>query len=221
MHHYTWSKGVQALLFLVAVISFFSCAETLESEQVVYSNDFSTLDLAGFENGRILIFENDTIVGYYHNEEIALNLTGLPTHNLLKVTLEILIHDTWDGNTSDGVSGPDQWFFGVDSEEIFRTTFSNTPCESTYCLYQSYPNDFSQTNRPKTGAIQTNMPGLCIFGSVPNYTTRYSVSKIIEHKNSNARIFMNSDLVAENSPDPKCDESWSLAAVTVEALTLK
>jgi len=216
-----WSKGVKTLLLLAAVVSFFSCADTLESEKLVYNNDFSDSNLEGFENGRFIIFENDTIVGYYHNEEIAVNLADLPAHNLLKVTLEILIHDTWDGNTSDGVSGPDQWFFGVDSQEIFRTSFSNSPCESTYCLYQSYPDTFSKTNKPKTGAIQTNMPGLCLFGASPNYTTRYSISKILEHSKSSARIYMNSDLVAENSPDPKCDESWSLAGITVEALTLK
>lgn len=215
------SQGVKTFLLLAAVVSFFSCVDTLESEEVVYSNDFSDLNLEGFENGRFIIFENDTIVGYYHNEEIALNLTGLPAHNLLKVTMEILIHDSWDGNTSDGVSGPDQWFFGVDFQEIFRTSFTNSPCESTYCLYQSYPDTFFKTNRPKTGAIQTDMPGLCLFGASPNYTTRYSISKIIEHSKSSARIYMNSDLVAENSPDPKCDESWSLAGITVEALTLK
>lgn len=216
-----WSKGVKPLLLLVTVVLFFSCADTLESEVVAYTNDFSDLDLAGFENARLVIFENDTVVGYYHNEEVAVNLSELPSHNLLRITFEILIHDSWDGNTSDGVSGPDQWFFGVDNEEIFRTTFSNTPCESTYCLYQSFPDTFAKTNRPKTGAIQTNMPGLCLFGTTPNYTTRYSFSKIIEHSSSIARIYMNSDLVASNSPDPFCDESWSLAGITVDALTLK
>ena len=216
-----WSKGVNVLLLLVALVLFLSCTDTLESEQVVYSNDFSDADLAGFENGRFFIFENDTVVGYYHNEELAVNLSGIPSHNLLKVTLEILIHDSWDGNTSDGVGGPDEWFFGVDSQEVFRTTFSNTPCVSTYCLYQSYPDSFSKTNRPKTGAIQTNMPGLCLFGTTPDFTTRYSISKIVEHSSSSARIYMNTNLVAENSPDPKCDESWSLAGITVESLILK
>ncbi|MEB2782897.1 hypothetical protein U3A58_21130 [Algoriphagus sp. C2-6-M1] len=216
-----WSKGVKALLLLVAALTFFSCIDTLESEVVVYTNDFSDLDLAGFENARLMIFEQDTVVGYYHNEEIAVNLTGLPSHNMLKVTLEILVHDTWDGNPSDTGGGPDQWFFGVDTEEIFRTTFSNSPCESTYCLYQSYPDTYFRQNRPKSGAIQANMPGLCLYGAFANYTTRYSISKIIEHSTSSTRIYMNSALVADNSPDPLCDESWSLAAVTVEALTLK
>ena len=221
MDYYNWSKGVKLVLLLMTVVTFFSCTETLESEEVVYFNDFSNLDLAGFENGRFIIFENDTIVGYYHNEEIAVNLTDLPSHNLLKITLEILVHDTWDGNASDNGNGPDQWFFGVDNEEVFRTSFSNTPCESTYCLYQSYPDTFFKQNRPKSGAIQTNMPGLCLFGALPNYTTRYSISKIVEHSNPNTRVYMDSELVADNSPDPLCDESWSLASITVEALTLK
>ena len=221
MDSYKSSKGVKMLLLLMTLVSFFSCTETLESEQVVYFNNFSDANLEGFENGRFIVFQEDTVVGYYHNEELAVNVAGLPSHNLLKVTLEILIHDTWDGNTSDGIGGPDQWFFGVDNVEVFRTSFSNTPCESTYCLYQSYPSTFSQTNRPKTGAIQTNMPGLCWFGTTDNYTTRYSISKIIEHGKANVRIYMNTDLVATNVADPKCDESWSLAAVKVEALNLK
>lgn len=207
-----------ALLFLLGIVFFSSCADTLESEQVVYSNNFSKLDLAGFENGKLFVFQNDTVAGYYHNEEVAVNLSSLPSHNLLKVTIEILVHDSWDGNPSDSISGPDYWFFGIDNQETFRTTFSNSPCESTYCLYQSYPDNYFKQNVPKSGAIQTNMPGLCIFGAFANYTTRYSISQIIEHSNPTARIFMDSELKQTNSPDPVCDESWSLAKVTVEAL---
>jgi len=213
-------RGVIALFFLLGIVLFSSCAETLESEQLVYSNNFSKLDLAGFENGKLFIFQNDTVAGYYHNEEVAVNLKNLPTHNLLKVTIEILVHDSWDGNPTDSLSGPDYWFFGVDNKETFRTTFSNSPCESTYCLYQSYPDNYFKQNVPKSGAIQTNMPGLCIFGALANYTTRYSISQILEHSNPTARIFMNSELKQLNSPDPICDESWSLAKVTVEALIL-
>lgn len=210
-------RGGTTLLFILGIVFFSSCADTLESEQVVYSNNFSKLDLAGFENGKLFIFQKDTVAGYYHNDEVAVNLSNLPSHNLLKVTIEILVHDSWDGNP-DNISGPDYWFFGVDNQEVFRSTFSNSPCESTYCLYQSYPDNYFKQNEPKSGAIQTNMPGLCIFGAFANYTTRYSISQIIEHSNPTARIFMNSELKQLNSPDPVCDESWSLAKVTVEAL---
>lgn len=221
MDYNKWSKGVKMIFLLMTLVSFFSCTDTLESDQVVYTKDFSDLNLDGIENAKLFVFEEDTVLGYYHNEEVAVNISDLPSHNLLKITFEILVHDTWDGNSSDGVSGPDHWFFGVDREEVFRTSFSNTPCVSTYCLYQSYPDDFFKQNIPKTSAIQTDMPGRCYFSSSPNYTTRYSISKIIEHKNPSARIYMNSALVAENALDPACDESWSLAAITVEALTLK
>lgn len=197
-----------------------SCSDTLESSEVVYSNNFSNLDLKGFENGKLFVFQEDTVAGSYHNEEVAFTLEELPPHNLLKITLDILIHDSWDGNPNDSLGGPDFWFFGMDNKEIFRTTFSNSPCESTYCLHQSYPNTFFRQNTPKSGSVRVDLPGLCIFGAFPNYTTRYSISKIVEHSNREVRIYMNADLISANSADPICDESWSLAGVTVEALTL-
>ena len=196
-----------------------SCVETVESQQIVYYNDFSDVDLAGFENGRLFVWRNDTIAGYYNNEEVAVTLPELPPHNYLKITVELLIHDSWDGNPSDGgVSGPDQWYMGYDDTEFFRTTFSNTPCASTFCLYQSYPNNYFRQNTPKTGAIQTNLPGLCLFGTTPNYTTRYRVEQLIEHVNPSVRVFMGDELRQTNSPDPRCDESWSIAAVQIETI---
>lgn len=216
----TWFKNWIPIPVLIFIGFLTSCTDTLESETIVYSNDFSELDLAGFENGKLFIFGNDTLAGYYHNEEVAVNVSDLPSHNLLKVTVEIIVHDSWDGNADDGVGGPDYWFFGIDNQEVFRTTFSNSPCESTYCLYQSYPNTYFRQNVPKSGATQTNLPGLCLFGASNNYSTRYSISKIVEHSNPNARIYMNSDLIAENSPDPVCDESWSISKIEIAALTL-
>jgi len=216
-----WLRDRAHLLFLLVLVSFSACTDTLESEQVVYDNDFSNLDLAGFYNARLQIFQNDTVVGYYHNEEVGLTVSNLPAHELLKITLDILIHDSWDGNSDDGVGGPDFWFFGVDNEEVFRTTFSNSPCETTYCLFQSYPDAYFRQNLPKSGSVDTKIPGLCLFGASDNYTTRYSITKIIDHKNFEAKIYMNSELVSTNSQDPFCDESWSLANVKVEALTLK
>lgn len=210
--------GLRSWIFFGMMLSLISCLPTVETERVVYSNNFSELDLTGFENARLFIFQNDTISGNYHNEVVAVTIPDLPPHNYLKVTIDILIHDTWDGNPSDEVGGPDFWYMGFDNTEIFRTTFSNSPCESTYCLYQSYPNDYFRQNVPKSGAVRTNMPGLCLFGAFQNYTTQYAVSKLIEHSNSSVKLFMGADLIAANSPDPKCDESWSIANVEVIAI---
>lgn len=213
-----WRNYLQGWMLFGMVGFMTSCLPTAEMEQVVYSNDFSDLDLAGFENARLFVFQNDTVAGYYNNEEVAVTIPNIPAHNYLKITIDILIHDSWDGNSDDGVGGPDIWYMGYDGTEVFRTTFSNTPCESTYCLYQSYPNDYFRQNVPRSGAVQTNLPGLCFFASLPNYTTRYSISKLIEHSNPSVRIYMGDELIANNSPDPLCDESWSIAKVEVEAI---
>ncbi len=213
-----WRNCLQGWILFGMGFFITSCLPSVETEQVVYSNDFSDLDLAGFENARLFVFQNDTVVGYYHNEEVAVTLRDIPTHNYLKVTIDILVHDTWDGNPADGIGGPDYWYMGYDGTEIFRTTFSNTPCVSTYCLHQSYPNDYFRQNVPKSGAIQTNMPGRCLFAALPNYTTRYSISKLIAHRNPSVRVYMGGELTATNSPDPLCDESWSIAKIEVVAI---
>lgn len=218
MRKINWSSELQVWVLFALLISTVSCLPTVESEQVVYSNNFSKLDLSGFENGKLFIFQNDTIAGYYHNEEVSVDLQDIPAHNYLKITVDVLIHDSWDGNPDDGESGPDFWYMGYDNTEVFRTTYSNSPCESTYCLYQSFPNDYFRQNVPKSGAVRTNMPGLCIFGAFSNYTTRYSVSKLIEHSNPEVKIYMGADLLQTNSPDPVCDESWSIANIEVVAI---
>jgi hypothetical protein len=205
---------------IILIVSLYSCTDELQRYEVIYDNDFSQLDLEGYENGQLYIWRNDTILGFYHNEEVALNLKNIPPHNILKITSEILIHDSWDGNSDDGFSGPDFWFFGVDDLEVFRTTFSNLPCESNFCYYQSFPNPYIRQNLPQEGAIDTNMPGLCLFGGFPRYTSRYRIEKLVTHKERSARIYWNSRLREEAAPDPKCNESWSLARVTVEAIVL-
>jgi hypothetical protein len=196
-----------------------SCVESVENQEQIYNNNFSKLDLANFDNGRLFIWRNDTIAGYYNNEEVAVTLYDLPPHNYLKVSVEILIHDSWDGNWDDGISGPDYWFMGVDRKDIVRTTFSNSPCESLYCLYQSFPNDFFRQNTPKLGAIDTNMPGLCQFGGFQNYTSRYRIERLIEHsKTDSMRFHMRDELKQTNSPSPICDESWSIAKISIIAI---
>ncbi len=211
-YRWLWQLCIIPLFYLS-----FSCTDTLESTVVVYDNDFSDLDLAGFDSARLFIFQDDTISGFYHNEAITLRLEDLPSHNIMKVTVDILVHDSWDGNPDDGQSGPDYWVMAFDQQEVVRTTFSNSPCESTFCLYQSYPDDFVRQNRPKSGAVRTNMPGLCLFGAFPNYTTQYSIVRLIEHTNSDIDIMMKDELRQEGIPDPVCDESWSIASIKVEA----
>jgi len=210
------------LFFLILAVlgGLGACQEAVEVQQVVYSNNFSTVDLRNFENGRLFVFENDTILGFYNREEVSVTVKELPPHNILKVEIELLIHDTWDGNVDDGISGPDIWYMKLDEREVFRTTFSNGPCVSTYCPRQSYPAEFFRINFPKEGAVQTNIVGLCSRGQQASWTTRYLVSRLIEHQGDSVKITLGDELKQTNTPWPLCDESWSANLIQVTALTV-
>lgn len=211
------------LLLLLVSLTLNSCQDTLcgcESFENIYSNDFSKLDLYNFENARLFVFQNDTVLGNYHNEEVSVTIAGLPYHNVIRVNIELYIHDSWDGNLDEGFSGPDYWFMKVDGEEVMRTTFSNSPCESTYCIRQSYPNDFFRQNLPREGSIQT-FPGLCHLGGTPNNTTKYRVTRLVKHDGPSAKITLGDELMQTNSPDPKCDESWSVGKIEMSTYVVQ
>ncbi|WP_291783256.1 hypothetical protein [Cecembia sp.] len=210
-------------LFLICLCLVFlhsSCQDRLESQQIVYSNNFGQLDLRNFENGRLFIFQGDTLLGFYNNEEVSVTIPDLPGHNVLKIEVDLWIHDSWDGNPDDGVNGPDFWFMKIDEEEVLRTTFSNTPCMPTFCLRQSYPQDYFRQNDPKSGAVQTNLPGLCLFGAFQNYTTRYRISRMVSHNTGSVKITLGDELLQTNSPDPICDESWSVGKIEVTTMVV-
>ena len=183
--------SLKSIFLFFLVLSSFSCENVLEEEIVIYNNDFSTADLNSIENGRLFVFNGDTVLGYYNDEEVLLNLASLPKHNTIKVTIDLLLHDSWDGNP-ENVGGPDYWYLELDGQSVLHTTFSNSPCESTYCLYQ-------------------NSNG---------WTSLYRITKIISHKSNQLSITLGDDLKQENTPEPICDESWSVSSIQVSTLTI-
>jgi len=195
-----------------------SCQEELVNEVIIYENDFSTLDLENFTTEQnIKTYENENVVGFFNNESISFRKDQLPSHDYLRVTLEIFIHDSWDGNAT-GIDGPDKWSLFIDNEMIVNTTFSNSPCESTYCLYQSFPENGLRQFTPKTGAADVNLPGRCQYEGINGWTTKYTISKIIAHTRSSVNIVAFDELRQLNTNDPKCDESWSLNKISISAI---
>lgn len=209
-------KG-SALLFLLL---FSSCQKEFLDEVKIYSNDFSTEDArniqssVGFEE-----FNNETVLGFFHNESFSLNFTDLPRHNTVRITLDLYIHDSWDGN-SQGQNGPDIWKMLVDNELIVNTTFSNSVCEPSYCLYQSYPENGLRQFEPKTGAVIANLPGRCQYAEVSGWTAKYRITHLVPHTNSTLEITCLDKLVQSNAFNPKCDESWSVSKIEVSILDM-
>ncbi|GGZ20983.1 hypothetical protein GCM10007049_12010 [Echinicola pacifica] len=206
----------------ILILSLLSCSqEALVGDVVVYVSDFrDEARTAQIDNARLFVFNGDTVMGNYNKEEISLSLDNLPDHNTVRVEIEILAHDSWDGNTI-GLSGPDLWYVQVDGDRVFETTFSNSVCNSSYCLYQAFPQEYGRHNDPKTGALQKHLPGLCQYEGVPGWTSKYLISKLIKHKSDHITVVWGDELTQDNAFSEICDESWSVTGIEVTTLTVK
>ncbi|QDH80795.1 hypothetical protein FKX85_17810 [Echinicola soli] len=205
-------------VFVVGVIcGLNACQEGLEPDEevVVYENDFSGENPQEIRNGRLRSFDGTSVLGNYNNEEIAVQVDNLPSHKMLKVTVDLLLHDSWDGNAGPS-GGPDIWYLNVDDQPLVNATFSNQPCESTWCLSQSYPDPYGRHNDPKTAALETELPGLCQYADSLGWTTKYSISKIIRHKGDQVTVVCGDKTVQKHLNSSQiCDESWSLSNIKV------
>ncbi|WP_200979277.1 hypothetical protein [Echinicola sp. 20G] len=207
---------LKSLALVLSGVALQACQQNAElGEVLVYENDFSQENLQNISNGRLREFNEKLVLGNFSNEEIALTLHDLPAHKNLKIEIELLLHDSWDGN-ADAVSGPDSWYFNLDDQTALHATFSNQPCVSTFCLSQSYPDVYGSHEDPRTGADEVELPGLCKYADSAGWTSQYSISKIIRHKGSSMTLVCGDQTVQNYlETSHRCDESWSLSKIAV------
>ena len=206
------------LVFLLFV--HVSCKTHVQNEVEVYNNDFEGNNLAGIDNGIVSLYNGSFVLGQYNNGYFNITLHNLPKHDLATISFDLYIHDSWDGNKT-APDGPDIWQMLVDGNTYINTTFSNLPCiAGNFCSPQSYPSNYPNNyNNPKTGAYRTDLPGVCSQAR-PNGTTLYKITKTFTHTSQTLLLQCLDKLVQTNSPDPKCDESWSVDNITIKVITL-
>ncbi|MEO8887341.1 MAG: hypothetical protein ABI367_14855 [Mucilaginibacter sp.] len=211
------------LVAFITTILLFSCKQQVRNETVVYSNDFEANNLSGITNGTITQYNNTAVLGLYNNSYFSLLVNNLPKHDLVTITFDLYIHDSWDGN-KQSPDGPDIWEMSVDGNTFISATFSNAPCAGgggVFCPPQSYPFNYpSSFNNPKTGAYRTDLPGICQLIGDPNGTTLYKIVKTFKHSNSILILKCLDKLVQTNSSNPKCDESWSVDNINIKTISL-
>jgi len=207
------------VILIINLIS--SCQEKLLEELSVYTNDFSSMDLEGIESDEGLFpYNNKYVLGLFNNQGFTLSLKNLPDHNMVRISIDLYIHNYWNGN-SQNIDGPDVWNMLVDNSTIVNTTFANTPCASTYCQYQSYPENMIRNFTPKTEAADINLPGVFGLQHRLGWTTLYKIHKILPHNKSTLSLKCYDQLKQENVPIPKGDESWSVGNIEVSVLNVK
>jgi hypothetical protein len=141
------------------------------------------------------------------DQTISLSLSNLPDHTALRLTFDLYILKSWDGDSP--AYGPDRFILGVaDGPMLLDTTFSNNPKIGTDGSFQSYP---AAKSPPWTGALSTNTLGYNRFF----YDSIYRLQYTFPHSTNRVTFNFRSSLFEGKGT---ADESWGLDNVGVVAL---
>lgn len=147
---------------------------------------------------------NESFLGQFSNEAATLTLNSLPQHGALRISMDLLIIRSWDGNSA-GNGGPDQFKVFVDGVQARHWTFSNYSAET-----QSYPDQVPASNPFRAGAFAFDTLG---FGTTPFGDTVYRIDIEVPHSAATATIAF-----AALGLQGISDESWGIGSITVSAL---
>jgi hypothetical protein len=129
---------------------------------------------------------------------ISLTLTNLPPHVALRLTFDLLVLKSWDGNSP--MYGPDRWALSVaEGPVLLDATFSNNPKVAKEGSNQNYPQPQAP---PRTGAARTNALGYKFFGD-----SIYPLAFTFPHSGSTLKLDFHSSLFEGKG---LADESWGL-----------
>ena len=216
----------QHILFsLLIMISVASC-KGLQKDIIVYRNDFEEGDLKGINSGKIEDYNGSKVIGRYSQNGFLLKLDSLPVHNMVQISFDLYIHDTWDGNAAKPL-GPDIWIMNIDGWSAIYATIANGSC--TNC-FQSYPvlqpsfvngifNFFN--NKPNSNAIKTDLPGACKLKDSKGGTSLYRILRTFEHTQSTLDIGCFAQLEDPDRANKNCNESWSVDNIMVKTIEFK
>ena len=206
-------------LILLTIVLVSACRKGQQEQALVFSNDFESGNLENIAGGKIEFFNSTNVLGRYNNDGFGLQVNNLPEHDLVEVSFDLYIHDSWDGNDADP-DGPDKWTLEIEGVNYIHTTFSNKECPYT-CFPQSYPLNYLNSNQqPKTGALPVELPGACHWSDRPRGTTLYKIVKRIRHSSRAFSMRSFDELIQPNTTQPMCDESWSVDNLVVKTISL-
>lgn len=185
----------------------------------MYNSNFATGDQTGLTGAILYSDKGAKVIGRYNNGGFSLDLNNLPKHKALEIEVIPYFHNSWDGNNNyGGIDGPDIWKMTVDDQDLVNATFSNSPCNPLYCLFQSYPIKYAIVNNPPmTDAVRT-FAGTEDNCSGINTSSVYRIVKTIAHTKNTVKISFRDFLVQTNVPNPICDESWSMSSIIVKVI---
>lgn len=173
---------------------------------VIYSNDFESVVGSEWSNTSTAVTPAGArkFLGQFGNQTVSLTLDDLSIHNMVSLSLDLFVINSWDGV---GPNGPDVWTLGVEGGPmLLNTTFSNV---EELGRKQSYPDSYPGAEYPAgTGAAEIDTLGYTYYGNSV-YHLEYSFA---HSDDSIVFNFSASGLQGIN------DESWGIDNVTVDVV---
>ncbi|MDP3467500.1 MAG: hypothetical protein Q8S11_04165 [Daejeonella sp.] len=215
----------QHILVIILIISFASC-KGLQKDTIIYKNDFEGGNLSGIIDGKIEDYNGSKVIGRYSQNGFLLKLDSLPKHNMVQISFDLYIHDTWDGNAAKP-EGPDIWIMNIDGWSAIYSTFANglcTNCSQAFPVLQpSHVNGgfVFFNNKPNSNAIKTDLPGACILKDTKGGTSMYKILYTFEHTQSTLDIGCYAQLEDPDPANKNCNESWSVDNMMVKTIEFR
>lgn len=212
-------------VLVLIMLSFASC-KGLQKETVIYSNNFEDSSLVKIIDGKIGEYNGSKVIGRYSQNGFLLKLDSLPKHDMVQISFDLYIHDTWDGNAAKP-EGPDIWIMNIDGWSAIYSTIASGLCAD--CT-QSYPilqpsienNRFNFYNyKPNSNAIQTDLPGACKLKGEKGGTVKYRILRTFEHKESTLSVGCFAQLEDPDLANKHCNESWSVDNMKIKAIEFR
>jgi len=166
-------------------------------------------------------------LGQFSNDAVTLTLLELPSHSRVRLSFDLFVIRSWDGNGSVWGLGPDHWALTVEARStLLNTTFDNHPYvpwhdvvgsgqDAANWQTQAFPGDYPEGRyRSQKGAAEVTSLGYLHRAYGLPMDAVYHIDLSCAHAGS--RVSMNFD--ASGLQDLG-DESWGLDNVRVEVLT--
>jgi hypothetical protein len=155
-------------------------------------------------------FAGTNVIGNFNNTLVTIQLDNMPSHNMVYVSFDLYTHDRWEGNRVGLPDIVDVWNLRVNEAFQLSTTFSNTREQP-----QSYPEWIGSTpNISRGNAIDTLLPGNCLWEGRKNGSSKYRIAFSRPHSSALLLLQMNDALRGSF-----CEKSWSIDNILIEAIT--
>ncbi len=212
--------------FMICLMVCLASCKGIQKENIIYQSDFENDSLTHILDGKIETFNGSKVLGRFSENGFNLRLKDIKPYDLLEISFDLYIHDTWDGNTAKP-NGPDIWIMNINNWSAVYATFANGECIGCTQSYPvTHPSQVNNSfvffdNRPNSNAIKTDLPGACEMAGTKGGTSMYRIVRTIEYAGTTLDLGCFAQLEDPDPANKNCKESWSVDNIRIKTIEFK